>query len=353
VAAALIAGTTAFVTLDKTVTISVDGTPKKVRTFATTVGGALDRAGIALSEHDALAPARDTKLRDGSLITIRHGRLLSLTIDGKPREVWVTADTVDEALAQAGARVNGAVISASRSGRVPLSGLSLDVRTPQTVTVLVDGHTRSITSTALTLDKLLEEAQIPLGDQDLVSLPLSTYPATGQQVTITRISTSQVQESEAIPFGTQQRNDGSLYVGTSKVVQNGKNGVRVRTFALTFTDGKLTDKKLIGDQVTEQPTPKVIAIGTKPKPKPKPQPTYSTSPDGLNWAALRKCESGGNYQSRNAPFYGAYQFMISTWASVGGSGNPADASPAEQDYRAQLLYKRSGRAPWPYCGRFL
>lgn len=74
----------------------------------------------------------------------------------------------------------------------------------------------------------------------------------------------------------------------------------------------------------------------------------------LNWAALRECESSGNYQDRDSSTYrGAYQFDYTTWASVGGSGDPADASPAEQDMRAHLLYAARGRQPWPVCGRWL
>ena len=41
---------------------------------------------------------------------------------------------------------------------------------------------------------------------------------------------------------------------------------------------------------------------------------------------------------------------IVCYASVGGSGNPAEASEAEQDYRAALLYARAGASPWPVCG---
>jgi Transglycosylase-like domain len=41
---------------------------------------------------------------------------------------------------------------------------------------------------------------------------------------------------------------------------------------------------------------------------------------------------------------------MGTWASVGGSGNPAEASEEEQDYRAALLYSRAGSSPWPVCG---
>lgn len=68
-------------------------------------------------------------------------------------------------------------------------------------------------------------------------------------------------------------------------------------------------------------------------------------------AAIRSCESGGNYStSTGNGFYGAYQFTQSTWASVGGTGSPASASPAEQDRRAAILYSRSGAGQWPVCG---
>lgn len=75
---------------------------------------------------------------------------------------------------------------------------------------------------------------------------------------------------------------------------------------------------------------------------------------GLDWEALRQCESGGDYANKNNPTYrGGYQFSYATWASVGGSGDPADASPDEQDARAQALYARSGAGQWPTCGRLL
>ena len=73
------------------------------------------------------------------------------------------------------------------------------------------------------------------------------------------------------------------------------------------------------------------------------------------WARLRFCESSGNYQavSRSGRYRGAYQFDLATWQSVGGSGDPAGAPPAEQDARARELFARRGDAPWPICGRHL
>ena len=73
------------------------------------------------------------------------------------------------------------------------------------------------------------------------------------------------------------------------------------------------------------------------------------------WAKLRACESGGRYDavSRSGAYRGAYQFDQRTWNGVGGSGDPAAASPAEQDKRAQILYDQRGNSPWPHCGRYL
>jgi soluble lytic murein transglycosylase-like protein len=67
--------------------------------------------------------------------------------------------------------------------------------------------------------------------------------------------------------------------------------------------------------------------------------------------AIASCESGGDPTAVNpAGYYGKYQFDLGTWASVGGSGSPAEAPEAEQDYRAALLYSRAGASPWPICG---
>lgn len=83
----------------------------------------------------------------------------------------------------------------------------------------------------------------------------------------------------------------------------------------------------------------------------------SGSPEsvGVSTATLESiaaCESGGDPAavSSDGTYRGKYQFDLTTWASVGGSGDPASAPEAEQDYRAALLYSQSGASPWPVCG---
>lgn len=84
-------------------------------------------------------------------------------------------------------------------------------------------------------------------------------------------------------------------------------------------------------------------------------PIPAGGPSDSAWAALRKCESGGNYRavSPSGRYRGAYQFDRQTWQSVGGAGDPAAALPIEQDGRAKLLYFGRGPKVWPVCGRAL
>jgi nucleoid-associated protein YgaU len=78
------------------------------------------------------------------------------------------------------------------------------------------------------------------------------------------------------------------------------------------------------------------------------------APSPSAWAALRNCESSGNYAADTGNgYYGAYQFDLSTWASLGYSGLPSSASPATQDAAAQTLYAQRGSEPWPVCGAYL
>ncbi|HEV2819286.1 MAG TPA: transglycosylase family protein [Solirubrobacteraceae bacterium] len=68
--------------------------------------------------------------------------------------------------------------------------------------------------------------------------------------------------------------------------------------------------------------------------------------------AIARCESGGNPRavSSNGRYRGKYQFTRATWRRMGGRGDPAKASEAEQDRRAAKLYALRGSSPWPSCG---
>jgi len=71
-------------------------------------------------------------------------------------------------------------------------------------------------------------------------------------------------------------------------------------------------------------------------------------------AVLRQCESTNNYSANTGNgFYGAYQFDLKTWRSLGLAGLPHQAPKLVQDAAVVRLHARRGWQPWPVCGRLL
>ena len=358
--AALVGGATAFVSFDKALVLSVDGQERKVHTFATTVGDVLDDHHIDVGPHDTVAPGLGAKVSDGTHIAVRYGRMITVTIDGKERNLWVTANSVQEALQQIGVRNGAAFVSVSRSLPIGRQGLSFDVRLPHTVTLSVEGKRRKLETTAPTVAAAVVRAGVRLTGKDLVLPDRSRYPKDGQLIRVFKIAGKAKITTESVSYRTKRISDSSMYEGTTKVVKDGKSGKRRVAYEFVRRDGKWVIKRTLFAQSLRKPVRQVVRVGTKARPAPTPAPARQSAPQpapsgssgGLNWAALAQCESGGNPNavSPNGLYFGLYQFSVSTWHSVGGSGIPTDASSGEQTYRAQILYDRAGSSPWPVCG---
>ena len=84
--------------LASNVVLSVDGQQSTVRTYASTVGQTLAAKHIEIGEHDTVAPSLSSKIANGSQISVRYGRPVTVSIDGKQSTIWTTATTVEEAL---------------------------------------------------------------------------------------------------------------------------------------------------------------------------------------------------------------------------------------------------------------
>jgi nucleoid-associated protein YgaU len=77
---------------------------------------------------------------------------------------------------------------------------------------------------------------------------------------------------------------------------------------------------------------------------------------GNNWEAVKDCESRGNggwSADTGNGYYGGLQVKLSTWYANGGTGNPAEASSAEQIAVAKNILATQGAGAWPNCGKYL
>ena len=342
----LLGGSLAFFVAQKSVTLTVDGRVQTVGTYASTVAEVLDEEGLEPGEHDVLLPAAGNALADGDAVVLSRARPLELTVDGVSREVYVTALSVDEALAQLGFRADGLVLSASRSERLPLHGMELTITTPKDIVLVSDGQERVVTTTAATAGDLLAEQGLALSETDRTSLYLTQALLNRMRLQVYRVQVSEVTETVAVGHERVETPDPNALEGDEKVTTPGVDGEQVNVYRVTVVDGVETAREALSTEVTREPVAERVTVGTKAR------PANSPSADGLNWAALAKCESGGrpNAVSASGAYRGMYQFSRATWAAVGGSGDPAAASADEQTFRAQQLYARSGAGQWPHCG---
>jgi uncharacterized protein YabE (DUF348 family) len=359
----LVAGSVAWLSMDKSVTLTVDGEARAVKTYASTVGGVLDDEKITVGAHDTLAPSRDAKITDGAEIVLRRGRLVTLTVDGKPRQVWTTATTVQEALEQIGYRQDGLWLSTNRSTRLPLDGYQLTLRTPKTVTVVADGKRHTVTTAAATVGEAMELAGVRIDADDKVSQLAGAPVRAGMVITVTRVLSRTSTTQAVLEYKTVEKSDPDADPGSRTVQTKGVDGLEQVTRVETYVNGTLTGSKITKRTVLKEPVDEVVVVGPEPA-DPTPPPTAPSQPaecadfpttGGLNWCGLAKCESGLNPNAYNpaGPYYGLYQFDQQTWTANGGSGSPSGKSIAEQTAVAWTLYQARGAAPWPVCGKNL
>ncbi|MFB9388880.1 ubiquitin-like domain-containing protein [Streptomyces coeruleoprunus] len=349
VVAVLAGGTSAFIADDKAVRLSVDGVPRTMHTFADDVSELLAEEGVAIGDHDLVAPAPGAALASGDAVVVRYGRPVELTLDGESRRLWTTARTVDEALRELGVRAEGAHLSVSRSSAISREGLALDVRTERAVTFLADGRERTVRTNAATVAEALEQAGITLGAQDTTSVPPTAFPRDGQTITVMRITGSREIREEAVPYEVERIEDPDLFKGTEVVDRPGRQGLRRVTYELRTVDGVRQKPRRTHEETVREPVTQIVKVGTRP------MPTSVEGADGLDWNALAQCESGGRPDAvdPSGTYGGLYQFDPGTWRALGGSGRAQDAPASEQTYRAKKLYVQRGASPWPHCGRRL
>ncbi|MDA8371400.1 MAG: ubiquitin-like domain-containing protein [Nocardiopsaceae bacterium] len=347
-------GGTAFA-MDQRITLKVDGEEQTVHTFGGgTVQDVLDSAGIRLDDHDAVAPAPDTELDRGGTVLVRSSRELTLDIDGEPQTHQVTALTVGEALDQLGMGTDTLKLSVEADKPIPESGLKVEAASARHVVILRDLVRIETDTTAGTVEEVLKNNGITPGEHDDVEPALDTEPTDGMVIDIMELLTEPKTEEVPIEAETEKRENDELDKGEEKVVQEPKDGVKKVTTAMIMKNGKETEH-VIKEKVVKKPVDGIVEIGTK---EPETDTNVGGDADSLNWSALAQCESGGDPTAVNSAggYYGLYQFSMATWQSVGGTGNPAEASPDEQTMRAKQLYNSVGgnwQSQWPECGKHL
>ena len=346
VTALAVAGTTfAYAALNNDVTLAVDGQTHEVSTMSRTVGDVLAGQNITVGEHDIVAPNVDAPVVDGTKIAVQYGRQVTVTVDGAKQTFWTTATNVDEALQSLQFDSTGAELSTSRSAGIGREGLDFTVNTVKSITVDAAGKERKVKTTAQTVSDALNDAGIAVDANDKVSAKESAKLVDGMSVKVVKVDIKTVTKTKAIAFRTVNKNTDSLAKGKTKVQTEGKTGRRTVVLTEVRHDGKVVKRTEKSAKVIAKPTNRVVLVGTK-------EAAAASVGGNSVWDKLAQCESGGNWAMNSGNgFYGGLQFMASTWHAMGGSGLPHQASRETQIAIAQKLQSRAGWGQWPACSR--
>lgn len=343
-------GTAAYATMNKSVTLDVDGKSSQIRTFGSSVSDVLKAQDVTVGSRDRLSAQPQSEISDGDTITVKYAREVELTVDGETSKEVFHENTVERLLDSEGVDTkSGAYMSSEPDKRIPRTGMELVVSNPKKLTIEADGEDRDLTTAAPTVEAILNEADISVGKDDEVKPGLDDAVKPGEDLSIVRVKTETKTEKTPIKFETKTEDDSSMDKGETEVVTKGKDGEKSEEVRVTTADGEVREREVLESEILAEPVTQVEKRGTKEEAEAKPEVTGTAV-----WDRLAECESGGNWQTNSGNgYYGGVQFSAETWRAMGGSGLPHENSREEQIMRGQKLQKQSGWGQWPACSKKL
>jgi resuscitation-promoting factor RpfB len=318
--------------------VSHDGVQQIVPTHEPTVGVLLKKLNIKLNEGDVVEPSANTPINQDEFRINVYRAVPVEIVDGTHKKFTYSAATTPRSIAeQAGAKVfpedDLTTLPTTNFLKEAAIGERVVINRATPVNLNLYGTQVVLRTHAKTVGDLLKERGIQLEKGDSVKPAAATPIVPNQQIFILRKGTKLVSVTEDVPMPVKTINDSSLSIGTSAIRQAGSPGKQIVTYQIKLVNGKEVARKAIQKVVVVQPVTQIMAVGTA-----------QLSTTLQEWLyKLRQCESGGNYQDNTGNgYYGAYQFSLGTWESLGYSGLPSSSAPSTQDQAIIRNTLRSG-----------
>lgn len=247
----------------KNVSLTLNGNKKEIKTHAETVHELLGELKINYKKQDYLSPSVNAKVKDNMQIVWKPAYMVILKLNGEEKKVWTTRKTVKEFLAE-----SEIAIKEQDQLSVPLEakikqGLIINLDTAFQVVVNDGGEERTVWSTSTTVADFLEQQGIKLNELDRVEPGLDQMIGENVPINIVRVEKVTDVVEEPLEFATVTQKDSNLESGKQQVVQEGKTGKVQKTYEVILENGQEVSKTLISENMMENATDKIVAVGTK------------------------------------------------------------------------------------------
>ncbi|MCU9615299.1 ubiquitin-like domain-containing protein [Caldibacillus lycopersici] len=259
----LIAGLFIFEGTKTTVALTLDGETKEIRTHAKTVEDILVDLDINYKAHDYVSPALDTKIKENQKIVWKQAQQVILKVDGEEQKVWTTSDTVGQFLKEQNLVVNDQdKLNVAADTKIK-NDLEIQLDVAFKVVVNDGGTEKEVWSTSTTVADFLEQQGIKLNELDRIEPELEQTLSKDSVVKVIRVEKVTDVVEESIDYSVVTKKDSSLENGKQKVVQTGQEGKLQKKYEVVMENGVVVSKKLISEEVVQESTDKIVAVGTK------------------------------------------------------------------------------------------
>jgi resuscitation-promoting factor RpfB len=254
-----------FLRLSKEVTLVIDGRARTVGTMASSVADLLADQAVAVDRHDRVTPGPATSLADGMEVQVLLAKEITLLLDGAQRTVYVTGGkTVQDVLEQVNLRTSRhAYLEPSRGATIE-DGDVIVYEPAVGVTLTADGKTRDVVTNADDVGYLLDSLGVVLRKRDRVEPDIDTPLEQGLAVTVVRVDFKQVAVDQSIPYRTEIQKTDDLMLGLRRVARNGVPGVLEKTYQVKLANGVEVGRKLLSTHVARDPVSQIVLEGTRP-----------------------------------------------------------------------------------------
>lgn len=201
-------------------------------------------------------------------ITLQIRRAIPVTIitpdpDGE-KQIQSSAFTVAEALQEASVWLRaGDRVNLSLQSPVSQSSITIYHFPSHELTITANGKSTSVLSSAQTVGEALAEAGIPLIGLDY-SLPAEhePLPADGQ-IRLVRVTESMQLAQKPIPFESELQASADVPLDQTQILQPGETGLTVQRIRIRYEDGKELSRLTEDETLVRPPKTRILAYGTK------------------------------------------------------------------------------------------
>ena len=179
------------------------------------------------------------------------------------KEVELVGGTVQSAIDQSGFTISSDEEIDHDAEEYLTDGMVIRITKETKVTLIADGKSQNIKTRSVTIEELLDEQQITLGEDDEISEDKDMQLKDEMQIIIKRVEYKEEVKTEAIKYETETKSDDSMYIGETKTIQEGKNGEKNVAYKVKYVDGKEDSKEKISETITVEPVNEIIAKGSK------------------------------------------------------------------------------------------